>query len=46
MDAQGERIVVLLGRPPLGLILNLTGCNRGTRYWPALDARPFALFNN
>lgn len=45
-DAQAERIVVLLGRPSLGLILNLTGCDRGTRSWPALDARPFALFNN
>jgi hypothetical protein len=45
VDAQPERIVVLLGRPPLGMILNFTGSNRGMRRWPALDARPFALFN-
>ena len=45
LEAQPERIVVRLGRPPLGLILNFTGCNRGTRHWPALAARPFALFN-
>jgi hypothetical protein len=46
VDAQAERIVVRLARPPLGLILNMTGCNRGARNWPLLDARPFALFND
>jgi hypothetical protein len=46
VDAQAERIVVRLARPPLGLILNLTGCNRGTRNWPLLDTRPFSLFND
>lgn len=44
VDAQEERIVVRLGRPPLGLILNLAGCNRGDRRWPSLDPRPFVLF--
>lgn len=46
VDAQPERIVVVLGRPPLGLILNFTGCNRGTRHWPLLDPRPFAMFGD
>lgn len=46
VDVQPERIVVVLGRPPLGLILNFTGCNRGTRHWPLLDPRPFALFGD
>lgn len=45
VDAEDERIVVLLGRPPLDLILNITGCNRGARHWASLDARPFTLFN-
>ena len=46
IDAQAERIVVRLTRPPLGLILNFAGCNRGVRTWPSLDVRPFALFND
>ncbi len=46
IDAQAERIVVRLTRPPLGLILNFAGCNRGVRAWPSLDVRPFALFND
>jgi hypothetical protein len=46
VEAEAERIVVRLARPPLGLILNFTGCNRGTHHWPLLDARPFALFND
>ncbi len=39
-----DRIVVRLTRPPLALILNSAGVNRGTRRWPRLDPRPFALF--
>ena len=42
--ADTTRIVVRLGRPPLALMLNLAGLNRGTRAWPSLDERPFALF--
>jgi hypothetical protein len=42
--ADATRIVVRLGRPPLALMLNLAGLNRGSRAWSALDDRPFALF--
>jgi hypothetical protein len=44
VEAEPERIVVRLGRPPLALLLNIAGANRGPRRWPALDARLFVLF--
>lgn len=44
VEMEATRIVVTLSRPPLSLMLNLAGLNRGTRSWPALDARPFVLF--
>ena len=44
IEEEPERRVVQLGRPPLYLVLNLTGaCNKTYRLsW--LDERPFALF--
>jgi hypothetical protein len=44
VEMEATRIVVTLSRPPLSLMLNLAGLNRGTRSWPALDPRPFVLF--
>jgi hypothetical protein len=44
LEEQPAQRVVALGRPPLGLVLNMTGMNRGT-YRPGwLDDKPFALF--
>jgi hypothetical protein len=44
LEEQPDRRVVLLGRPPLGVILNMTGLSRGTYRLGWLDERPFALF--
>ncbi len=44
VEAETSRVVVRLSRPPLAVMLNLVGLNRGARKWPALDDRPFALF--
>jgi hypothetical protein len=44
VEEQPDRRVVRLGRPPLGLILNMTGANRGTYQVGWLDTKPFALF--
>ncbi|HET9579137.1 MAG TPA: hypothetical protein VFP44_14995, partial [Usitatibacter sp.] len=44
VEPEDARIVVRLARPPLALMLNLAGLNRGQRRWPALDTRPFAIF--
>jgi hypothetical protein len=43
-EVQPDRRVVLLGRPPLAVILNITGLSRGTYRLGWLDERPFALF--
>jgi hypothetical protein len=43
-DYEPARIVVRLGRPPLHLMLGLTGASRGTIQFDWLDARPLALF--
>jgi hypothetical protein len=39
-----DRRVVVLGRPPLDLVLNLTGANRSTFQLRWLDGKPFVLF--
>lgn len=44
VQAEPARITVTLSRPPLDLVLSLTGRNRGERRWPDLDARPFVVF--
>jgi hypothetical protein len=44
LEQQPERRVVRLGRPPLDVILNMTGMSRTTYRLPWLDNRPFALF--
>jgi hypothetical protein len=44
VEAETARIVVRLARPPLALMLNFAGVNRGERRWPLLDPRTFALF--
>lgn len=44
LEEEPDRRVVRLGRPPLGLILNMTGANRGTYRIGWLDDKPFALF--
>lgn len=44
LDFEPDRIAVTLTRPPLALVLGLTGRNRGDRAWPWLDPRPFVLF--
>ncbi len=44
LDYEPGRIVVRLGRPPLHLMLGLTGASRGTMQFDWLDARPLALF--
>jgi len=38
-----DRIVVALGRPPLNLLLSLTGMNRRSFLLPATGARPWLL---
>lgn len=44
VEEEPERRVVRLGRPPLHLVLNLTGMIRGSYSVSWLDARPLALF--
>lgn len=44
LDDEPARRVVRLGRPPLHLILNVTGMPRRTYQLPWLDERPLALF--
>jgi hypothetical protein len=44
VEDEASRRVVYLGRPPLHLILGLTGMSRGTYRLSWLDDRPFALF--
>lgn len=44
LTIEPDRIVVTLSRPPLDLILNISGRSRGERHWPWIDARPFVLF--
>ena len=43
VDREADRLSVVLSRPPLDLMLGLTGRNRGERRWPWLDGRPFVL---
>ena len=45
LDYEPARIVVWLGRPPLHLMLGLTGASRGSMLFDWLDARPLALFS-
>jgi hypothetical protein len=45
LECEPARIVVRLGRPPLHLMLGLTGASRGTMQFDWLDARPLALFS-
>jgi hypothetical protein len=45
LEYEPARIVVRLGRPPLHLMLGLTGASRGTMRFDWLDARPLALFS-
>ena len=40
---EADRIVVVLGRPPLNLLLSLTGMNRRSFLLPATGARPWLL---
>ena len=44
VEEEPARRVVRLGRPPLHLILNMTGLNRQSYRLSWLDERPFALF--
>jgi hypothetical protein len=44
LEDQDTRRVVQLTRPPLDLILNMTGLSRATYRLPWLDLRSFALF--
>ncbi|MEI6067220.1 MAG: hypothetical protein WCP96_07765 [Methylococcaceae bacterium] len=44
LEDEPDRRVVRMGRPPLHLILNMTGIVRGTYRLNWLDERPFALF--
>jgi len=44
IDWQDERVLVRLERPPLNLILNLAGANRGDRRLDWLPGPPLALF--
>ena len=44
LDYEPARIVVRLGRPPLHLMLGLTGASRGSIQFDWLDARPLAFF--
>lgn len=45
MESDVRRVTIILSRPPLELVLSLSGRNRGQRRWPFLDERPFALFS-
>jgi hypothetical protein len=40
-----DRLIVRLTRPPLDVILRLSGQTHGERRWPWLDPRPFFLFS-
>ena len=44
VEEEPARRVVRLGRPPLHLVLNMTGLNRQSYRVSWLDERPFALF--
>jgi hypothetical protein len=44
IEKEPERSVVRIGRPPLNLVLNMTGINRNTYNLSWLDKRPFVLF--
>jgi hypothetical protein len=44
LEEEAERRVVRLGKPPLNIILNMTGMGRGAYRIGWLDERPFALF--
>lgn len=44
IEWQDERVLVHLQRPPLNLILNLAGANRGERRFDWLPGPPLALF--
>jgi hypothetical protein len=44
LEDQPARRVVSLGRPPLDLVLNMTGLNRGAYRLGWLDEKPLALF--
>jgi hypothetical protein len=44
LEDQPARRVICLGRPPLDLVLNMTGINRDTYRLGWLDDKPFALF--
>jgi hypothetical protein len=46
VQVEPSRITVTLSRPPLDLVLGLSGRNRGERRWPQLDERPFVLFSS
>lgn len=44
IEQEPNRRVVRLSRPPLHLLLNATGLNRGQYTLPWVDSRPFMLF--
>jgi hypothetical protein len=44
IEEDDSRRVVRIGRPPLHLILNMTGMTRQNYRLSWLDERPFALF--
>jgi hypothetical protein len=46
LEEEPARRIVRLGRPPLHLVLNMTGLNRQSYRLSWLDERPFALFNS
>jgi hypothetical protein len=46
MEEDPARRVVRLGRPPLHLVLNMTGMTRQSYRLSWLDERPFALFQD
>jgi hypothetical protein len=43
-EAEESRRVAVMGRPPLGVVLNMTGAARGAHRLSWLDARPLNLF--
>jgi hypothetical protein len=45
VDRGSDRVEVTLSRPPLDLILRVSGQNHGERRWPWLDPRPFVFFS-
>jgi hypothetical protein len=44
LEEEPTRRIARLGKPPLSLILNMTGMARGVYRLSRLDERPFALF--